>query len=111
MKVYLSGPISLNGTASAEQKATYLKEFENYAAQLLSFNHEVLNPADVVGPTTWEEYMRVCIPMLCEADVIVLLHDWERSRGSRLEHQIAQDLGMATYYVAEMAGYFAGIMK
>ena len=38
--------------------------------------------------------MRVAIPELCKCDAIYMLEGWRHSKGARLEHTIARELGM-----------------
>nr|DAK37841.1 MAG TPA: Blasticidin M [Caudoviricetes sp.] len=69
------------------------------AAFTLAFRgYEPVNPASIdFGPeveASWEDYMRVCLPMLATCDYIYLLPGWEDSRGARLEKQIADALGI-----------------
>lgn len=42
----------------------------------------------------WSAYMRSDIAALIKCDAIILLAGWENSRGAKLEHHIASELGM-----------------
>lgn len=88
--IYLAGPM------------TGLPEF-NYplfnevAAQLRGQGCEVRNPAesdDGSSGKSWEFYMRLALRQLLECDSMVLLPGWRQSRGARIEHNIACELGM-----------------
>lgn len=90
MTLYLSGPMSgmplHNGPA-----------FNEAAATLRAQGHTVINPHEISPPDgrTWEEALRndllaMLAPERCE---LVLLPGWERSRGARLEHHVAKELG------------------
>ena len=74
--------------------------FSVAAFTLVFRGYEPVNPASIdFGPdetknATWEDYMRVCLPMLATCDYIYLLPGWEDSRGARLEKQIADALGI-----------------
>lgn len=74
--------------------------FSCVALSLIFQGYEPVNPASIdFGPdetenATWEDYMRVCLPMLATCDYIFLLSGWEKSRGARLEKQIADALGI-----------------
>lgn len=93
MKVYIAGPM------------TGLPEF-NYPAfnaaegRLLVAGHYVLNPVRSEGhnttgrPQTWDWYMRHALRMVTEADGVALLPGWSRSKGARLERQVADSLGL-----------------
>lgn len=89
-RVYIGGPM------------TGLPEF-NYpvfnavAAQLRAEGREVVNPAEQDSGSTgkpWDFYMRLALRGLLDCDEIMLLPGWEHSRGARLEHQVARELGM-----------------
>ena len=98
MKVYISGPM------------TGLPEF-NYPAffdaekLVESAGYASLNPARALNGENHharEAYMRADIAMVCEADGILLLPDWHKSRGARLEVQIASELGLAFFTVEDI---------
>lgn len=90
MKIYISGKIT--GTTD------YQKRFWEAEERLLQRGYETINPARInaglPAGTPWETYMRRCMALLAEADVIYLLKGWRMSRGARLEVQIATELGM-----------------
>lgn len=89
MKVYISGPMT--GLPDLNRPA-----FTDAEQVLKLCGYEVLNPANVTAPpdATWEQYMRLDIPMLMHADAIYLLGGWERSRGARIEFNLACELKM-----------------
>lgn len=88
-----------------------LPEF-NYPAfveatrELRRRGHFVISPAECTehldsATAEWADYLRADIPELVQCDTIVLLHGWHRSKGARLEHHIALELGMAVMTLAE----------
>lgn len=90
-RVYISGPIS--GYDIQERRMV----FGQVANRLVELGYDVVNPMDNEDDShrlTWEEYMRKDITQLMQCDCIVLLSGWEKSRGARLEKQIAEELGM-----------------
>jgi hypothetical protein len=101
MIVYISGPVS--GIANNNREA-----FDETEKRLLDRNDAalVINPVRLGQgvdsqcknvfrrEARWEDYMRVCIRELCRADHIVYLPGWENSRGAKLEHAIADSLGI-----------------
>lgn len=94
MVIYLSGPISLDGKASAEQIAENILRFHDTAKLLREETHEVLSPAELDKQDSWADYMRHCIPMVCQADLVLVLPGWGLSRGSVFEVLVAQTIGV-----------------
>lgn len=88
MKVYISGKIS--GKSIFEAK----KEFLNAESYLRKFNHEPINPFNngLHESASWEEHMKEDIRMLMDCDAIYTLSDWESSKGSTIEVELAKAL-------------------
>lgn len=42
----------------------------------------------------WQQYMKVCIPEVVGADLVVSLNGWEESRGSKIEKMNADSIGI-----------------
>lgn len=88
-RVYIAGPM------------TGLPEF-NYpvfnaaAKRLRELGFEVENPAENPVPHcgSWLGYMRLAIRQLSKCDGVALLPGWQQSRGARIEHQLATQLGL-----------------
>lgn len=97
MIAYISGPMT--GRPGFNRQA-----FMDCEGRLARRGWEVRNPARVrLGEdATWADYMRVDIPMLCEAQCVVLLDGWEHSDGARLEYTIAVALGIPARPEAEL---------
>lgn len=87
--VYIAGPMS--GLPDLNHPA-----FHSAAAELRAAGYEVLNPAENTGPDAddWAGWMRLAIAQLVRSQAVVLLPGWERSRGARLEHFLARELGL-----------------
>lgn len=93
-KVYISGPIT--GMPSLNRAA-----FDDAAAMLRGGAwYGVVNPHDNGLPidAPWEQHMRADLALLLGCTAIYMLHGWERSRGARIEHALACDLGMTVLY-------------
>jgi len=101
-KIYLAGPISLDGRATESEQATFMRQFSHHCAALRNKGFVVLNPCELSPQETWEEYMRLTIPMVCEAHAVAVLPQWRRSRGSRLEVFIALEIGKPVIEVEEL---------
>jgi hypothetical protein len=89
MKLYLAGPMT-------GYKGLNFAAFHAEAARLRELGHEVVNPAEInPDPSTaWVDCMRADIKILVSCDSVALLDGWTASRGARLEHHIAMELGM-----------------
>lgn len=99
MKVYISGPM------------TGLPEFNFpafHAAEdaVRALGHEPLNPARAMNGEThhprWA-YMRADLKMVCDADAIYQLPDWHKSKGARLEAQVADEIGLRFVTLNDLA--------
>lgn len=102
MRIYLSGPISLGGKLSPLAMAQRIEVFSREAKRLSALGHDVSNPCDVPPQASWEAYMRIDLPMVCEADIVAMLPDWYLSRGSALEVFVATQLGMQVRPASEI---------
>ena len=88
--IYLSGPMS--GLPDFNYPA-----FHATAKRLRALGHTVLNPAEVDelhNPTPgthqpWHWYMRHALRMIADAEEVVVLDGWSKSRGALEEVRIA----------------------
>lgn len=103
MRCYISGPMT--GLPDFN-----FPMFESATSELRRRGHAVLSPHEVSAEVDaalapekpyWSDYLRADIPVLCTCDAIVLLSGWHRSKGARLEHHIALELGMQVLTLAE----------
>lgn len=62
----------------------------------------VINPCELDRQDSWEDYMKLNIPSVCESDCVAVLPQWEQSRGSRLEVFIALELGIPVVKIEEL---------
>jgi hypothetical protein len=94
MRLYIAGPMTgypdLNFPAFARE-AVYFR----------SHGHEVVNPAEInPDPTAkWHDCMRADIRELVDCDSVAMLPGWEKSKGARLEHYIANALEIKIIYL------------
>lgn len=102
--LYIAGPMT--GLPEFNYPA-----FNAAARDLRGRGHVALNPTlDRESPaedppgTTWEDYMRAALAMVIRADGIALLPQWERSRGARLEVDVARALGMQVRRAVDWPG-------
>lgn len=91
MRIYVAGPMS--GVPLLNYPA-----FAAATARLRAKGHEVVSPAEVndgFEHEGWAACMRRDLVQLAACDAMYLLPGWEKSRGARLEWQIAEALGMS----------------
>ncbi len=91
MLVYISGQIT--GLDIEEAKSNF-KQAQN---KLHKLGFQTINPFDIIPyhpDTTWEEYMIADIRELFKCDAIYMLHNWEKSKGAKIEKAIAEEMGL-----------------
>jgi nucleoside 2-deoxyribosyltransferase len=106
-KVYLAGPMS-------GYDANNFPAFDRARDRLKALGHEVLSPADlsraagvsddgtvVPDGMGYSEFMRQDIDAVFEADMLFMLQGWERSRGAKVEHALADLLGKRIVYESD----------
>lgn len=92
--IYLAGPMT--GLPDWNYPA-----FHKAAAELRAAGHIVINPAEVNPDTTqpWAACLRACLAEVVKCDTIALLPGWQHSRGAKLEHHVASELGMTVMHL------------
>lgn len=71
--------------------------FHAEASRLRTMGFTVINPAETDNGDTsrdWAYYMRKDITQLMQADAVVVLPDWEKSKGAKIEVNLAKELGI-----------------
>ena len=88
-RVYLSGPMT--GIVDWNYPA-----FNAAAVELRELGFEVVNPAEngLAPESDWAQHMRLDVARMMECDGLVMLPGWQESKGARIEHRLAIDLGM-----------------
>lgn len=88
-RIYIAGPMT--GLPDFNYPA-----FNAAAARLRALGFEVENPAENPEPHcgSWLGYMRMAIRQISQCDGVVLLPGWQQSKGARIEHQLATNLGL-----------------
>lgn len=113
-RLYLAGPMSPASFGLSHTPPAWdynHPEFNRVAALCRSAGYEVVNPAELdeqagdVGEHEWAFYLRRDIKVLADCDGIVLLSGWEWSKGARLEHHIASELGMKVIPLHELHAF------
>lgn len=75
--IYIAGKITGN--------PDYKREFNQMENRLQVAGYTVLNPAHLPEGLSPAQYMRICFAMIDDADAVLLLPNWQRSPGARLE--------------------------
>lgn len=90
-KIYISGPIT--GTDD------YMERFAEAEEEMVAEGYAVINPAKVNAmlppppDTNYEQYMKMSLLMLSDADEIYMMVGWEYSIGAKLELEYANATG------------------
>lgn len=98
-RVYIAGPMT--GLPDFNYPA-----FNAVAACLRARGLEAVNPAEATPPPSgaWIDWMRLAIPQLLGCEAVMMLPGWGKSRGARIELQIALGLGMPVSFWSEYRG-------
>jgi Domain of unknown function (DUF4406) len=97
--VYISGPVT--DVPEGNRPLFMLAQ-----RMLLSAGCSVFNPSHIdypidplEGDALWSYFMSFCVRALPECDSILMLPDWQNSKGAKWEHRIAKDvLGLSVFY-------------
>lgn len=99
-RVYISGCVSSYGDLK-ENKARFILA----QGMLLSAGCSIFNPIHIEGPidplqgeAMWQYYMYHCVRAIPDCDSMLMLPDWQNSKGAKEEHRIAKMLGLSIYY-------------
>ena len=101
LTVYLAGPMS-----SKPDKNKPL--FDSATACLRELGYDVISPAELdikdTASQNWNDFMVRDIPHVLKCDVVVLLTEWYKSRGTLLEVNIAGNLGKPIFTLDQILG-------
>lgn len=101
--VYIAGPIT-NGGLTPRSDA--FERFRVACLEVIQLGYVPVSPLEINaeiahGEDRWRAVMRLDIPALINCDGAYFLAGWENSRGARLEHLIAEGLGLFILYQEE----------
>lgn len=87
--------VYIAGKVTGLDPVDYEAKFNLAKAKLEQNDFHVINPCDFIGPeVNWKTAMRMAFILLCSADHIYLLADWEDSRGAKMEFELSIELGI-----------------
>ena len=95
MKIFISGQIT------GLELSTAQTVFNRAEAFLIEEGYRAVNPMKVTPYNPlweWEHYMINGIKELMECEAIYLLTGWHNSKGARIEHNIAKEMGFKIIY-------------
>lgn len=91
-KVYIIGAVT-----GLEREEVEVK-FEKAAQALKGMGMIPVNPVVLVpSSTSWTSAMKKCITEMLTCDAVLMLPDWEASRGATLEVAIARNLSIPQF--------------
>lgn len=90
-KIYISGPMTGKEKLNAD-------EFNKIADKLRDAGVFAINPVDINPPSApWHICLKEDIKHLLEADGVVLLNGWQKSRGALVEIFVSLTLGIPLF--------------
>jgi hypothetical protein len=95
MKIYISGQITGLPTEVAKNN------FKEAEQSILHSGWLPINPFSINPGTddpTWDDFMVADIRELFKCDGIYMLKGWQNSKGARIEHAIAKEMGIRIIY-------------
>jgi hypothetical protein len=94
MKIYISGAITNNPNAK--------EQFDKAKQTLLELNKKYypISPMDLphYHDQKWSSYMREDIKAMMDCQGIYLIEGWEKSKGARIEKELAESLDFKIIY-------------
>jgi len=86
-KIYICGKVTGD--------PNYYKKFLEEEDRLYSLGYYPVNPAAFISANEeWAKAMRTAIREMLLCDGVSLLPDWKKSKGAKIEVQLAKKLGM-----------------
>lgn len=97
MKIYISGSITNNENYKEQFMNAEIALIKTYPKLIWIFNpafdiDHFVEPEEL-EKWEWEDYMKFCIPILMDCDIIYMLKGWQESKGAKIEYKLAVALG------------------
>lgn len=86
------------GAVTGHPREAVVAKFDKAAAALKSAGMVPVNPVEIVPQEAdWHDAMKQCIKALLTCDAVMILPDWQNSKGATLEVMIARNLEMTQF--------------
>lgn len=91
-KIFISGKITGD--------PNYIEKFAKMEAELKELDQDyiVLSPICLPEGMEWNDYMQITLAMVKAADAVLLLPDWQESKGAKLEESFARNQQKKIFY-------------
>ena len=102
IKFYIAGPISGRKMSDYIYQFWRMERMLELEAKYKGIELKVFNPVTrfLKSKGTYDEIMDECFKLIDEADAVVFLDGWEKSRGANMEYGYAVAKGKEIYYEA-----------
>ena len=96
----------MNGFTDEQIKKLFADVTNWLHDHILKCEHQVINTfinedLDTTGKIIPVVYLAKSIEKLAEADIAVFTPGWEKARGCRIEHQIAEEYGISIFEIKQ----------
>jgi hypothetical protein len=93
-KCYIAGPIS------GIKKEIYQARFLRAKEEVTKLGFIPVLPIELPHSEAvqWSDYMRTDIKHLMDCEIIYMINEWFGSKGARIEHELAKQLGLKIIY-------------
>ena len=94
MRIYISGQITGLNLVEVQNRFNAMEYY------LIGKGYEVVNPFNLFKDQnlSWSDFMKVDIKALLDCNAIIMLKGFEKSKGSKLELKIAEELDYHIIY-------------
>lgn len=91
---YIAGPIT------GHKKEIYQERFKQAKGEVTLLGYTPVVPIELPHQNAqeWSDYMRTDIKALMDCQSIYMLREWFSSKGARIEHELAKQIGLKIIY-------------
>lgn len=98
MKIYIAGKITGERIKDCLDKFSFAY---GDIRMISDYEYTPISPLSLPGihfGISHKEAMKICMRELKTCDAIYMLKDWKESKGAKMEHEKAVELGLKIYY-------------